>query len=295
MAQPKLVGITYNERAPEAPALVRRLADRLGGPQVCWSCTADEVEGFRAQMAQSRLAVTIGGDGTILRTVRVAAPYGVPLVGVNMGRVGFMTELDPDEAPERIAFYVEGQPRVEERMMLEARVTPEGVEPSEEGPPPFHGLNDVVVARATAARLIAVGVRVNGAPLTTYRADGVVVATATGSTGYTLSLGGPILHPDSQSLLLKPIAAHLGINAAIVLHPGAVVDLTPQMDYHPTMLSVDGFVDLALAPGDTVRVQRSRHVARFLRADPPSAFYTRLLHRLGLGGGGVLPRASEGA
>ena len=294
MAAPGLVGFVYNARLGEARALAERLAGTVGEGEA-WVASSLEVERFRPACSKSRLVITLGGDGTILRAVRVAAPAGVPIVGVNMGRVGFMTELRAEEAMDRIGLYLEGRGWVEERTMLEALVHPEASEASAgEGPPPFIGLNDAVVGRGSVSRLVFVEAKVDGVPLTVYAGDAVVVATATGSTGYALAAGGPILHPQSAHLILKPVAAHLSLPTALVLPPESVVDLTVQME-HQAMLSVDGFVDLALAPGDRVRVQRSRLVARFLRSAPPSTFYSTLLQRLGLAGkSGGPPRAVEG-
>jgi NAD+ kinase len=279
VSERRLIGIVFNGRVEEARSLAQRIARGVGAAS--WLSPTDALDAHAALVAGSRLIVTVGGDGTILRTARWAAPCGVPMVGINMGRVGFMTELSPHEALERLPFYVEGQGWVEERTMVMARVV-SGARGSEvEGFPVFHGLNDAVVARGMASRLIRLSVRVNGADLATYAADGIIVATPTGSTGYALALGGPILDPRLDCLVLKPIAAHLGLNAPIVLPGDAVVDITVASE-HPVVLSVDGFQDLMLGEGDGVRVEQSPYRARFLRASPPGHFYRTLFARLGL-------------
>ncbi|GBD10823.1 NAD kinase [bacterium HR23] len=279
MSERRLVGIIYNGRLEEARALAQRIAQAVGGEH--WIASTESLESRAGAMARSRLAITVGGDGTTLRTARLAAPCQVPIVGINMGRVGFMTELAPEEAMERLPAYLEGRGWIEERTMLEARVAPEGHEPSEEGLPTFHGLNDAVVARGTVSRLIRLAVRIDGEPLATYAADGVIVATSTGSTGYTLAVGGPILDPRLDCLLLKPVAAHLGLNTALVFPGDAKIDITVEAE-HPVVLSVDGFQDLMLGDGDRVQVARSPYRARFLRARPSSHFYRTLFQRLGI-------------
>lgn len=274
-----LVGIVFNGRLPEAQALAQRIAQVLEAE--AWLSPTEALDARAVQIARSRLVITVGGDGTILRTARLAAPCGVPIVGVNMGRVGFMTELSPQEALERLPAYLDGKGWIEERTMLEARVSSSGHAPEEEGLPTFHGLNDAVVARGTVSRLIRLAVRVDGEDLATYAADGLIVATATGSTGYALAVGGPIVDPRLDCLLLKPLAAHLGLNTALVLPADSKVDITVLAE-HPVVLSVDGFQDLMLGDGDMVRVARSPYRARFLRARPPSHFYSALFQRLGL-------------
>ncbi|MBI4234402.1 MAG: NAD(+)/NADH kinase [Chloroflexi bacterium] len=292
MPQRDLIGIVYNPRAAEGKGLAERLADKLGRART-WVCSALEVERHAERMQQSSLVVTFGGDGTILRTMHVAAPADVPLLGVNLGRVGFMTELRADEALERIDYYLQGKAVVEERTMLQAQVIPQGTATSEGSHPSFQGLNDVVVGRGAISRLIFVDTRINGVPLTTYAADALIVATATGSTGYALAAGGPILHPSDAAFILQPVAAHLGLSTALVLPSTSVVELAVRSDSE-VMLSVDGVVDLPLAPGNLVRIQQSSQVARFLRADPSRYFYATLLPRLGLSPKGSPPRHPEG-
>ena len=161
--------------------------------------------------------------------------------------------------------------------MLEASVNPDG-----DGVPSIKicALNDVVVSRGGVARLLDVDAFVDGAPLTSYRADAVIVATATGSTGYALSAGGPIVYPEGRVMLLQPVAAHIGLRDGLIVPETSVIRLEPQSEY-PSVLSVDGFFDQELGVGDTVTVSRSRHVARFLRSQPPSDFYGAFARRMG--------------
>jgi NAD+ kinase len=284
MNKHKAIGIIYNPRVEEARAMANLLVESLNLKDRAWLCPATEVDFEQPRLRETGLIITVGGDGTILRAVRLAAPAGIPLLGINLGRLGFMTELKADEALEKVPLYLEGTGWVEERMMLQAEVVPEGVRERAErtGPPPFHALNDVVLGRGAVSRLIRIKTVIDGALLTTYRADAVIVATATGSTGYILALGGPVLYPQSKEMVLKPVAPHLGLATALILPQSSKVELTVETD-HQSMLSVDGYVDLALASGDRLLIQKSPYVARFLRANPPAHFYATLMRRLGLG------------
>ena len=144
------------------------------------------------------IACILGGDGTMLRAARAMSPLGIPMLGVNLGRLGFLTTITIDDLDSAIADVAAGRHKVEERTLLDARLVREGREMR------FLALNDVVVARGAAVRSIHVAVRVDGEPLIVYWADGVIVATATGSTAYGFSVGGPLILPSSQAIMLVP-------------------------------------------------------------------------------------------
>ena len=267
--------ILYRNRSGEARELAQALADRLGTVHPIWP--VDDVTQLQLSDGPD-IVVTVGGDGTILRAVQLAAPLGVPLLGVNMGRLGFLTEVEASRALEMVPQYLEaGYPWTEKRNMLQAVV-----DPLQGSPPPsapVHALNEVVVGRGSAARLVHIRVAIDGAELGTYKADAVIVATATGSTGYALSAGGPILYPTSADLLLQAVAPQSGSSTAVIVSVGSLVELTVVTD-RPVSLSADGFQDLPLQEGDTVRISPSPYVACFLRAGPPASFYERLAYRL---------------
>ena len=275
MTTQNLVGLVFNSQIPNAAEFVESLASSLGIRDSSWTSSAAHVGDKLEELRRTKLIITAGGDGTILRTLRVTAPFGIPVVGVNMGRVGFMTEISVEDAPERLPLYLNGHTRVEERMMLEASVNSD----SSVSGGTLHALNDVVVGQSGVARFLDIDTWVDGVPLTSYRADAVIVSTATGSTGYALSAGGPILHPEVEVMLVQPVAAHTGLRQGLVLPRGSVVELRPGKG-QKAILSADGFQDATLGEGDTVLVRRSAHVARFLRADPPSSFYDSLTQRL---------------
>ena len=276
----KNVGIIYNARIPEALDLGTAILHQLALPEGSWIAPAENLETLRDRAEETKLVITVGGDGTILRAAQVTAPAGVPLVGINMGRLGFMTELQVHEALEKIPIYLDGGCRVEERNMVQAVVIKGEDDAYGKKTGPFHALNDVVLARGAVSRVVTVAGYVDDAQLTTFRADAVILSTATGATGYNLAVGGPILDPLSDSLILKPVAAHMGLTAALVLAPSAKVTLSLE-GYQEAILSIDGVVDYPLVPGDQVQLNQSPYRARFLRANPENHFYATLTRRLG--------------
>ncbi len=281
------VGIIYNARIPEALDLSSAIFHQLSLSEDSWLAPAEDLESLRQRANGTGLIITVGGDGTILRAVQAAAPNGIPMVGINMGRLGFMTELQVDEALTKLPSYINGETggemRTEERNMIQALVVRGSGSTGSNGygeDGPYHALNDVVLARGAVSRVVSIAGTIDGAQLTTFRADAVILSTATGSTGYNLAVGGPILDPLSDSFVLKPVAAHMGLTAAMVLNHSANVSLALE-GYQPATLSVDGHVDHPLDPGDRVDLVQSPFKAKFLRANPPSYFFGTLTRRLG--------------
>ena len=277
MAENRQIGVIYSPWVEEAEPLAKSLLDSLSKEHKPWVCSVLDLEENTEMAQRCSTFITIGGDGTILRTVRLAAPAGIPIVGVNLGRVGFMAELPADDAVARVNSFARGEGWLEERTMLEAQILP--VSQSTKKLRSYSGLNDAVVSRTKPSRMVYVEVRVDQHALAAYAADAVIVSTATGSTGYALGAGGPILYAESTSLLVQPVVPQLADSAAIVLHPGAVVEIEIEAD-QDAMVSVDGYMDLNLSPGDTVRIQEGPHKAKFLRQGPPHTLPPALSHRL---------------
>lgn len=262
--------VLYNAESTNARPLAERLAEHLGTRQDLQS-TADGDVSLGAPTPD--VLITIGGDGTLLRAARLAAQADVPLLGVNLGRLGFLTEIEAGDALELVPRYLSGGfGWMDERRMLQAEVAG-GQQPA------VHALNDVVVGRGSSAHMVRIGVTVNGAELTTYQADSIIVSTATGSTAYALSAGGPILYPASADMVLVPVAAHGDLDAPVVVPAGATVELTV-MSRHPCIATSDGYVNLDLHQGDTVRITSSPYRARFLRAGSEARFWETLVYRL---------------
>ncbi len=284
----KRVGILYRPIYPLAEEVARDLAKELTALEVkTWIASAWETEAARAEVVGTELLLCVGGDGTILRAARIAAPWPIPILGVNLGKVGFLAEVEPEEAFKVLPAVLASPPGspdsrswVERRAMLQAQVQP--AHPGAAAPPygaVYHALNDVVVGRGARARLVQVEARVADRFLATYRADAVIAASATGSTGYALAAGGPVLPPESEEIVLIAAAPHLSRNYPLVLPAQTQVSLVVQGGLEP-MLSVDGQLDFPLAQGDVVLVSRSPHQALFLRLHPPEHFWATLGQRL---------------
>jgi NAD+ kinase len=272
----KKIGILYHPLIESAPTRAKELQGFLTARGISvWLCSAWEGEQAKAQVNGTELILTIGGDGTILRAAQVAFPVGVPITGINLGRLGFMTELNADEAEAKLPALLEGGGWVDERAMLEAEFQPGKSEPH----PTFYVLNDVVVARGGVARVVYVEASIDGEVLTTYKGDGVIVATATGSTGYSLAASGPILHPRAKEFLLLPVVPHLSLAYPMVLPATAVVRLRLATTHQAT-LGIDGHINLPLTSGAVITVKHSSRVGRFLRIHPEASFYGSLEQKL---------------
>jgi NAD+ kinase len=271
----KHIGILHHPRLPAARLLAEEIAAWLAERGITSRIDSALEEGEKlAHLNHQDMVITLGGDGTILRAARLSAMYNVPLLGINMGRVGFLTEFTPQDWQERLPAVLEGQYWVEERIMLRASA-------SRQAQPlgTFDALNDVVVARGELARVLHVEASVNDTPLTTYVADGVIVATPTGSTAYALSAGGPILSPDLEAMLIIPVAPHLAFNRALVLPAGSQLTFAVRT-YHHAQLIVDGQGEARLLDGDVVQVTISPYRCRFVRTQPRNYFYQSLVEKL---------------
>ncbi len=243
-----------------------------------WLCSSWEEDRIRAQASDADLVISAGGDGTILRVARAVSQWRIPILGVNLGKLGFMTELQAEEIQDKLPDLLAGRGWVDERAMLQVELP----SASGEGQPAgksFCALNDVVVGRGAISRVVLVKAFVDGERLTTYKADGVLVCTATGSTGYSLSTGGPVLYPQAQDMILGPIAPHLSMAYSLVLAPTAVVELEVHTD-HQAMCSIDGQIELPLLDNDRVQVKISPHRTSLMRIHPPAHFYGILEQRL---------------
>ena len=272
----KKIGILYHPMIEAAYGLARKLESFLDSSGVSvWLCSAWEEEVARTQVDGTDLILTTGGDGTILRAAHVALATGTPITGVNLGKLGFMTELSADEAIDKLPALLAGEGWVDERAMLEAEFS----SAEDESPRTFCALNEVAIARGAITRIVYVEASIDGEPLTVYKADGVITATATGSTGYSLSAGGPILHPQAQEFLLLPMLPHLSSSYTVVLPATAVVKLrinTP----HQAVFSVDGHINSPLSSGAVITIRHSLNKARFLRIHQETSFYGSLEQRL---------------
>lgn len=267
------IGFLYHPSVAAAERLAAVLQSAVL-PRVrdVWSFSAWDGRA-EARLADTDMLVCVGGDGTMLRGARAVIPHPIPIFGVNMGRLGFLSESAPDLALRHLLDVLDGAGRIEQRMMLQAAVQlPEDGPTAEVGIQ--HVLNDVAVGRH-GGRPVYLRVIIDGVQVETMRADGVVVSTATGSTGYNLSAGGPVLCPESPDMVLTPIAAHLAHVRPIVLPPQTRIELQVETDLQ-ALISYDGQVDYPLPSGSRVRITRSPHLARFIRLGPPADFFRNL-------------------
>ncbi len=248
-----------------------------------WICSAWEADKSKELLDDTELVLSIGGDGTMLRSARAIVPHKIPLLGINLGKLGFMTQLNPDEAVAKLPGFLAGEGYIEERMMLKIDCLSHGREGDITGIPlqkSFQALNDVIVGRGHSSRAVQIKVIIDGQVLTVYSADTVIVATPTGSTAYALAAGGPILHPKSQVLLLQPVAPHLSLNNALVLPWDTAINLEVITEHHNVLLGVDGQIDVDLKSGDVIMVRRSEDFTLFLSDKPPALWYSMLMQRL---------------
>jgi len=222
------------------------------------------------------LALVLGGDGTILHAARLCAYADLPIVAVNFGRVGFLTELEPGEVLEELPHYLMRVDSVwiDERTMLHATLDQDGK--CEE----FLALNDIVIARGMWPRVVQIRTWVDDDFYSTTIADGVIVSTATGSTAYNMSVGGPLLHPQVQSVVLTPIAPHLAPDRSLILPPETNIQLQIFTGGQNGVFSADGQINREIKNGARVHVHKSRYVTRFLRRGPPTTFYQKIHAKL---------------
>ncbi|MGZ3618507.1 MAG: NAD(+)/NADH kinase [Ktedonobacteraceae bacterium] len=215
------------------------------------------------------LALVLGGDGTILHAARLCAFANLPIVAVNFGRVGFLTELEPAEVLEKLPHYLKQDSSVwvDKRIMLEATLDQNGTQEK------FLALNDVVIARGMWPRMVQISIWVDDYYYNTTHADGIIVSTSTGSTAYNMSVGGPLLHPQVQSIMITPVAPHLASDRALILPPDARIKLQIFTGSQEGVFSADGQMNREIKHGATIHVQKSQWVTRFLRRRPPTYFY----------------------
>lgn len=272
MTPPSFLAIASSPQIPAAAILMAEveaflrsrqevlLAGALSDPQLQESIQSQSVD----------MLVVLGGDGTMLRAGHLCGPLGIPILGINLGRFGFLTEVQKDMWQPALERVLKGDYWLEERMMLKAEH--------------FRGetlldswdvLNEAFVGRGEILRPVRLATEIDDLLLTTYVADGVIVSSATGSTAYALAAGGPILPPTLRNILVLPLAPHLSVDRAIVLHEGSWVRVTVYTD-HQASMSIDGQPSIPLQDGDKVKVSAGEHEVLFVRLQDPGYFYRNL-------------------
>lgn len=278
MAALTRIGVLAHPQRPQTAPVALEIADFLRAHAlVTWVYTHWDDRAIYKDTQGSEMVIAIGGDGAMLRAARVCAPFGVPVLGVNMGQLGFLTEISSVDAwQSHLEAVLAGNYWIEERMMIHASM--------------FRGdtllasgdaLNDIVIGRGVEARTVRLETYIDKDWTTTYNADALIIATATGSTAYALACGGPILPPELRNILIVPVAPHLSMDRPIVLSEGATVEVIASEDNSTEMvMTLDGARVSGVRPGDRVRIHASQHVSRFVRLRERNYFYRSLLDRL---------------
>ena len=274
---PKHIAVLVHPNLEEAQPEAQRVADFLrshGVKDVTIATIYDEAMTQKAQQGKFDLLIALGGDGTMLRVSRLAAPLGIPVLGFNLGRFGFLMEIQREECNDQLELLLQGKFRLEQRILLQASLVSAGRVSRT-----WEVVNDITICRDTPIRPIRLHASVDGYPLATYLADGLVIATPTGSTAYALAAGGPVLPPELHNLVVVPIAPHLCLDRAVVLPDSAVVSVRVD-GIHPAVVSVDGQQPHKMQKQDEVQIKVSDHVVNYVRFHNPGYFYKNLTRSL---------------
>ena len=289
----KTIGLVYNSKSIESKRLADSIKSNLSLDS--WICSSIELEKNTNLFKNTDLVIVFGGDGTILRVAEYTSLHtsctaniqkSIPILGINMGRVGFMTEIQISKISDKsilstINSYIERMSLSnlcqfeDHRSMLQIDINGESLKDNV--------LNDIVVTRHMNASLVELSVSINKFHLGIYRSDGLIISTATGSTGYSMSAGSPVIHPQSKDFLLQPLVPHMSSNSAIVVPQDASIEI--ETSNQDLLVSLDGFRNKILKPYSQISIKRSTHITTFLRKS--NQFYERIGAFLGL------PNSSE--
>jgi len=273
------LAIVAKKDKPEAAALAAQLRERypqltiLGDRALAHTLNWPRVED-RELAARADLVVVLGGDGTLIYAARLLAGSGVPILGVNLGSLGFMTEVPVEDLFTTLDGVLSGRFQVDSRMKLTCRLIRGGRILIED-----EILNDVVINKGALARIADHETSIDGVPITTYKADGVILATPTGSTAYSLSAGGPIVHPSVDCTVLSPICSHALTQRSIVVPADRVIRITLRSETADTYLTLDGQTGHGLQGGDCIEVVRSPNRVNLVR-NPKVAYFSILRQKL---------------
>jgi NAD+ kinase len=273
------IGFAYN---PTIEASVELSARAAGWCQMHdighWQAQSGDTESLVRELKTTDALVVLGGDGTFLRAARAVAEVDVPVLGINLGKVGFLSKAEAGELDSVLAKIVDGRFTIDSRMTLDGRILRNDT--------PIDGarhvaLNDIVVARGSLARVCRLDVAIDDTHLATFIADGLVVSSPTGSTGYSFSAGGPILDPVSRNLVVTPIAAYLSAIRSVVVSPMQTVRCTV-VDAYEALVSVDGREDIPVQVGDVVEVRATERPIRLIAPEGAQPFWDLLRHKVAL-------------
>ena len=289
----KRIGFAYNPTFEAAIELSARAAGwcRMRGIGE-WEIASGDTVALARELPTTDVLVVLGGDGTFLRAAMAVAEVDVPLIGINLGKVGFLSKAEAGEMERVLGTIVAGEYTIEERMALEAHIrrgaasparggSADGAATSDADGERLIALNDIVVARGSLARVCRLDVAIDDSHVATFVADGLVVSSPTGSTGYSFSAGGPIMDPRSRNLIVTPIAAYLSAIRSIVVGPDQVVRCAV-VDAFEALVSIDGREDQALAVGDVVEVRALDRPIRLVVPRGAQPFWDLLREKVAL-------------
>lgn len=279
MTKIKRIGVLAHPSRPDTHPVAREIAKLLGKRGIAnWVYTVWDEDNVGNDVAEADIVMAIGGDGAMLRAGRVCAEHGVPVLGVNMGWLGFLTEIQqPDDCEQGLEQLLTGDYWIEQRMMLQAALLEDRCRVLS----CYRALNDVVISGNVFGRMVQIAAYIDKHWATTYNADALILSTPTGSTAYALATGGPILPPELRNILMAPMAPHLSMDRPIVLARGAVVDIEPTPENrHSVVLTIDGQVAVELGENQHVCVTSAEPVSQFVRLRERNYFYRSLLDRL---------------
>tara|TARA_Y100001970_G_scaffold78826_1_gene100457 strand:+ start:50187 stop:51062 length:876 start_codon:yes stop_codon:yes gene_type:complete len=271
------VSIFYNPDISGAESLVQQIQndyetkfDNLESVPLVVNSENKLIDKNEKKLIGSDLIICVGGDGTVLRLAQSIVHESIPIFGIRMGRLGFLTESTSKEVNEKINSILSGDFYIEERKLVKAEYDKKT----------FYALNDFVIGRKNLGKTSSIGVWINEMPIAEYRSDAVIVASATGSTGYTLSIGGPVLMPSSESIIIMPLAPHLTPSNPIILPSGDQVILQVLRDTDAIMI-IDGIHELKIAKEKQINISISQSSMFFLRIKNSYNFLNRVADRLG--------------
>jgi NAD+ kinase len=273
------IGFAYNPTSDPAVELRERASGWSEVHRVDhWAAPAADREALHRELPSTDVLVVLGGDGTFLRAARAVIEDDVPLLGINVGKVGFLSKVEAGALEKVLGHLVEGRYTLEPRMALEGHIL--------RGGSPIEGdrllaLNDIVIARGSLARVVRVDTSIDASHLASFVADGLVVSTPTGSTGYSFSAGGPILGPTARNLVVTPIAGYLTTIRSVVVGPEAVVRCRI-VDAHEALVSIDGREDIPLSVGDIVEVRAIERPVRLIEPEGSLPFWDLFREKVAL-------------
>ena len=273
LVPPKKFAITTHPAQPEVGVEAREIAakmEAMGADPVAVFTIYDPELNRALKSGSVDVLIALGGDGTMLRAGHLVAPYGVPVLGINRGRFGFLMEINQVECLDRLQQLMRGEYWLEQRMMLKSRLLRDGNDLGE-----WQVLNEVVVCRGQYVRPIQLTASLDDYVLASYNADGLIAATPTGSTAYALAVGGPIMPPELRAILIVPVASHLSMDRSIILPENSKVVIKVNTN-HQAVLSADGQPPYLLEDGDLVEVTASENSVAFIRFQDPGYFYRNL-------------------